>query len=178
MIDVTRGAAIIVRPPAIYGPGDRETLALFKLANSPIAVIPGSPRGRVAIAEVDDVAGVIVDVLAAEANGGTITIGGDRPEGYRWDELIDAAARAVGRNPVIISAPPWIVRSAGCVSEALGRWSREAPIFTSGKAREALHLDWSVSDAEQGMTAGRAYTDLSTGFARAVGWYRSHGWLR
>jgi uncharacterized protein YbjT (DUF2867 family) len=174
---VARASATVVRPPAIYGPGDRETLALFRAARGPIVLVPGRLRARVAIAEVDDVASAIVDLLDARSVTGTVTIGGDRPEGYGWGEIIAAAARAVGGRPIIVGASAWLVKAAGVASEIAGAWRDDPPIFTQGKARESLHLDWSVSTAEQGVTAGRAYTALADGFARTVAWYRAHGWL-
>lgn len=175
---VACASATIVRPPAIYGPGDRETLPLFKAARGPIAFAPGGSRARIAIVEVDDAADVIVDLLEACSAARIVTIGGDRPEGYRWGELIAAAASAVGGDPTVIPAPPWLLKVAGAASEIAGRRRDSPPIFTLGKAREALHPDWSVSAAEQGVTAHRAYTPLADGFTRAVAWYRANGWLR
>jgi nucleoside-diphosphate-sugar epimerase len=174
---IAQATATVVRPPAMYGPGDRETLTLFKAARGPIVLTPGTSGARVAIAEVDDVASVIIDLLGANSPIGSVTIGGDRPAGYGWNELVTEAARAVHGHPAIAAAPPWLVKVAGAASEMAGRWRREPPIFTLGKARESLHGDWSVSIAEQGVTAGKTYTVLSDGFARTVEWYRARGWL-
>ena len=110
-------------------------------------------------------------MLDPETFIGSVTIGGDRPQGYEWGELVVAAARAVGGHPAIVGAPPWLVKAAGATSEIAGRWRNDPPIFTLGKARESLHPDWSVSTVEQGVTAGRAYKSLSDGFARTVEWY-------
>jgi uncharacterized protein YbjT (DUF2867 family) len=178
VLDVAQATTTVVRPPAIYGPGDRETLSLFKAARGPIVVTPGRSSARIAIAEVDDVASVIIDLLGARSAIRFVTIGGDRPGGYGWHELVVAAARAVGGNPAIIAAPPWLVKAAGATSEVAGRWRNDPPIFTLGKARESLHPDWSVSTVEQGDIAGRPYIALTEGFARTVEWYRAHGWIR
>ncbi len=172
-----RGPLTIVRPPAIYGPGDRETLVLFKAALGPIMVIPGDRRARLAVAEVGDVTAAIVDLLAAPSPPERLTIGGDRPEGYAWSELAAAAAAAVGGRPRVFGAPPWLLRMAGLASEVNGALRGAAPIFTRGKARESLHRDWSVSAAEMGVSARRAYVPLADGFARTVAWYRAEGWM-
>ena len=51
-----RPDALIVRPPAIYGPGDTETLGLFKIAaQSPVLPVL-SPDARVAMIHVQDAA--------------------------------------------------------------------------------------------------------------------------
>ena len=58
----------IVRPPAIYGPGDRETLALFRLAGvSPwLPVLEGR---RMVLAHVDDVVAAIIGTLGSTDRG-------------------------------------------------------------------------------------------------------------
>ena len=78
------GSAVIVRPPMIYGPGDRETLVLFRAARGPVIAIPAKSDARLAIAHVDDVAAAIVDLGASPADFPIATIGGDRPNGYSW----------------------------------------------------------------------------------------------
>ena len=167
----------IVRPPAIYGPGDRETLPLFKAARGPLVVVPGGKHARLAIAQVDDVARDIVDLIDVAPPAQTVTIGGDKPEGYPWRDLVAAAATAVGGRPLVLGASPWLLKAGGATSEIVGRWRENPPIFTRGKAREALHPDWSVSPTEQGVTATQTYTPLVHGFAVSVEWYRTHGWL-
>ena len=52
---------IIVRPPAVYGPGDKETLELFKMAKSGLILLP--PRGRLSLIHFDDLARLLL-VLA------------------------------------------------------------------------------------------------------------------
>src|SRR5204862_6713781 len=48
----------IVRPPAVYGPGDKETLELFKMAKRGLILLP--PRGRVSLIHVDDLARLLL----------------------------------------------------------------------------------------------------------------------
>ena len=44
----------ILRPPAVYGPGDQEMLPLLKLMAKGFAIIPGDPEARVSLIYVDD----------------------------------------------------------------------------------------------------------------------------
>ena len=36
----------IIRPPAVYGPGDRETLELFKMARRGLVALPPAAASR------------------------------------------------------------------------------------------------------------------------------------
>ncbi len=167
----------ILRPPAIYGPGDRETFALFRLAaRSSVLPLPGDPRARVALAHVDDVCAVAA-LLAQQTIPGTWTVGGARPEGYAWREIFETAGTVLGRRPSLLPIAPWLLRTAGAVSERVGRATGDPAIFTSGKARELLHRDWSVSPKEEAPGAPPAQFDLVAGFAHSVAWYRRVGWL-
>lgn len=169
---------VIVRPPVIYGPGDRETLALFVLASRlPLAPVPRQPQARLALAHVDDVAQAVVDILDRPGLSGVYAVGGARPAGYAWSEIIEAAWRAVGRAPLLAPLPAWTIAMAAALSETAGAWGRSPPIFTRGKAREMLHADWSVGPDELAPDAPAARFALGAGFADAVAWYRAEGWL-
>jgi len=166
----------VVRPPAIYGPGDRETLAAFRWAASG-APLPLPGRARVALAHVDDVVATLIAVAQNPELSATYAVGGARPEGYEWREVLEAAARAVGRRARFLPAPGPLVWSAGALSEAFGGLAGRAPMFTRGKAREFLHQDWSVAPEDEAPGAPKARFDLDQGFAETVAWYRDHGWL-
>jgi nucleoside-diphosphate-sugar epimerase len=48
----------IVRPPAVYGPGDKETLELFRMAKLGIMLMP--PRGHLSLIHVQDLAQLLL----------------------------------------------------------------------------------------------------------------------
>ena len=170
---------IALRPPAIYGPGDRETLALFRLAAlSPLMPMPASASARLALAHVDDVAASILARLDGPWTPGVFAVAGARPEGYGWREIFSAAAGALGRRPVLAPVPDALIQTAAAVSEAMARLRGEAAMFSRAKAREMLHPDWSVSAAELPPGPPPPAMDLHTGFEGSVAWYRQAGWLR
>ena len=176
--DVLGDRVMALRPPAIYGPGDRETLGLFRLAGAaPVLPVPDDPAARLALTHVDDVAARLVDAVGGGWSPGVFALGGARPEGYAWREIFTAAATAMGRTPGLAPLPPGLIRAAAAVSEAAGRLRGTPVIFNRGKARELLHPDWSVTADEQ-PPGPSTWVDLAAGFAGTVAWYRSAGWLR
>lgn len=176
LIDATR--LTVIRPPAIYGPGDREMLALFQAAaHSPILPRLGAADARVALAHVTDVAAEIVRLAHRAGPVAMTTLGGDKPEGYSWDEILNAAAEALGRRPIILPCPAPALRLAGAACDLLTRLDGRPRMLTSGKARELRHTDWSVRPEELGPERRPAAFTLAEGFADAVMWYRRHGWL-
>ena len=168
---------VIVRPPAIYGPGDRATLAIFRGASR--AVVPVFGAGRAAIVHVDDAAAAIARLALGAGEAGCHALADPNPAGYRLEDLLAEAARAVGGNPRFVRVPRGLLLAAGQASAWWGRLSGDAPIFTPGKARELLHPDWSVSDAEALPAAvHRPRIGIAEGFRDTVAWYRAAGWLR
>lgn len=169
---------MVVRPPAIYGPGDRETLPLFQLAGaSPVMPMPDDPRARLALVHVDDVVARLVGAVGAGWSPGVFALGGARPEGYGWREIFACAAAAMGRTPALAPVPSWLIRVAAGLSEGVGALRGAPVIFTRGKARELLHPDWSVAPHEQPPGPTAPWLSLPTGFSRTIAWYRSTGWL-
>ena len=167
----------VVRPPAIYGPGDRETLGIFRAAlRSPVAPVFDS-RARIAMIHVDDAARQIAAAAARPPPRAVVAISDARPEGYTWREIVMAAAAAVGTRPALVRLPSEALAVAGFIG-SVRRLLSGNPILTSGKAREMRHADWSLSPEERWSTAPTPQFGLEDGFAHTVAWWREAGELR
>ena len=169
----------IVRPPAIYGPGDLETLALFQAAQiMPFLPRVGPEAARFAVIHASDAAGQIAAAAAGSGRGGVWSLADRRPEGYGWRELLLTAAAAVGRRPAILPLPRALVLGLGEANTLLGRLGAPVQILSNGKARELLYPDWGVASEELLPDGPPIRFDLTSGFADVVDWYRAHGWLK
>lgn len=167
----------VIRPPAIYGPWDRETLAIFKVATR--SFVPVFGQSRAAIIHAADAAAAIAAIATGAGPSGVFALADDHPQGYAMTELVAEAARGTGGAPRFIRVPDRIVLAAGCLSGWWGQWRGQAPIFTAGKAREILHPNWSVSPVELlPATVYKSKIDLANGFAATAAWYRQAGWLK
>ncbi len=56
----------VFRPPAVYGPGDKELLPLFRLMMQGVAVVPGH-AGRTSLIYVTDLVRAMIAWLGAPA---------------------------------------------------------------------------------------------------------------
>lgn len=168
----------VLRPPAVYGPGDRETLVFFQLGRQRLVPLLGPVHARAALIHVQDLSRLIALMAAAAPRGEVLSAADARPQGYRWEEVLGAAARAVGNNsPRFMQAPPALLRTLAAVGD-LGKRLGSANMLNSQKLRELRHPDWSVRPAELAQLPGWAPGfSLDAGFADAVAWYRAQGWL-
>jgi nucleoside-diphosphate-sugar epimerase len=166
----------VVRPAAIYGPGDRETLPLFQAAATSPMLPVFDARARIAVIHVADAARQIASLAALEPAGRTWALCDGRAEGYGWVELMTAAAQAVGRQPRLVRMPDFALRALGAAN-FLARQAGATPMLTPGKVRELLHLDWSLAPEELMPHSPPATFGLSGGFAQTVEWCRVTGSL-
>jgi nucleoside-diphosphate-sugar epimerase len=168
----------VLRPPAVYGPGDRESLVFFQLASKRFVPLAGRPAARAAMIHVDDLTTLLVALLHESPRGAVLSAADARPAGYSWREVFRAAAQAVGNPEARLFHAPAALLHAIAVAGDLGRAAGTPNMLTHQKLRELRHLDWSVSAAELARPAGwEPRFQLQEGFAQAVAWYRRAGWL-
>lgn len=169
----------VIRPPAIYGPGDRETLVFFQLARNRVIPLLGGPEARMALIHVQDAAAVIAGRLEAGPSGAVQAIADQRPAGYGWQEILAAGAAALGTaSPRYFRVPAGLLRGVGAVGGPLARLAGQSAMLSAGKVRELLHEDWAVSPAELWREPGRPPVHgLAEGFAATAAWYKAAGWL-
>ena len=174
------GHLSIVRPPAIYGPGDRETLIFFQLARQRLIPLLGASTARMAVIHVEDAARALAAQLAAPASGATAyALADDHPAGYSWQQILAAAAAAVGNTrPRYWQVPAGLLRVGAQATGGIGKLLGQPGMMTPGKLRELLHQDWSVHASERLPHALPApqYT-VAAGFAATARWYVQAGWL-
>jgi nucleoside-diphosphate-sugar epimerase len=175
--ELVRGSGLdwaIVRPPAVYGPGDRETLELFKMAKLGVMLTP--PSGRVSVIHVDDLARLLL-ALAGPSAPSAILIEPDdgRPAGRTHGEFFRAIGQALGRNPQVVPVPGPLLRLAARV-DRLAR--RDRAKLTPDRVAYFLHRDWTV-DPKLGApaTLWAPSVELDRGLRETADWYKLQGWL-
>lgn len=167
----------IVRPCAIYGPGDRELLPVFQAAaRSPVLPIL-SETARICMIHVEDAARQTAAVATAAPLGRAVALSDSRTEGYAWRELMAEAARACGRSPRLAPVPKALIHGLGITNDFTALLGG-TPMLTSAKARELLHPDWAIRLEERMEAAAPVLFDLPTGFSSTVAWYRNAAWMK
>jgi nucleoside-diphosphate-sugar epimerase len=166
---------IMVRPPAVYGPGDTEMLDLFRLAAKGLVLLP--PSGRMSVIHVADLARLLVRLAGGagevhaiyEADDGT-------PQGWSHEGFADALGRAVGRTVRTLRAPKSALFMAARGDRLLrGKKAK----LTPDRARYIAHTDW-TSDALRRPPRDLWQPEIATprGLADTARWYRANGWIR
>jgi len=175
-----------VRPPIVFGPGDRGVLEMFRpIAHSGLHVVPGWKERRVSLIHVADLVELL---LLAAGKGERLRPDGAPGQGVyfaaaehdpTYAELGQAMARALGKKrATVVRVPGPLVRLIGRCGDSLGRVRQRPGWVNSDKMAEALAGSWMCSSAKAraqlGWSPAVPWTERLCETAR---WYRQAGWL-
>jgi dihydroflavonol-4-reductase len=167
----------VIRPSAIYGPGDRRLLKLFTMAAKPVFPVLGRSKGLYHLIHVDDLTEILQLAAVHPAAAGEVFIAGD-PQALALADIVRVIGAEYGRQPRLIRLPAWPFFLVADLCEAVCRPLRIAPpiyrrrvafftkdrSFNTAKLRDRLHYACRRT-TEQGLRA-------------TARWYLEQGWVK
>lgn len=139
----------IIRPPAVYGPGDKELLPLFQGIAKGIAPLPAGGRGKFSMIYGDDLAAAVVAWVKTDAGyGASFELDDGRVGGYEWSDVLSIGSIVLrgGLKVRRVSIPLFVLQTVAALNLILSKIFKYAPMLTPGKVNELTHLNW-VSNA-------------------------------
>ena len=141
-------ATTIFRPPAVYGPGDREMAPLLRCMQHGVAPVLGSSAARFSMLYVEDLTEAIRQTLARpDWAPGPFEIHDGHPGGYSWEEVMTTVSRILRRPVRALRIPVALLRAAAAGNLLLAQLCGTLPMLTPGKVCELTHPDWVCHDA-------------------------------
>lgn len=166
---------VIVRPPAIYGPGDREMLEMFQMAARGVVLLP--PDGRFSVIHADDLAVLLVKLAEGGPSDAVLEPDDGTPGGWSHRDFAQALGKAVGRERVWAIALPRAAMMLGARVDRLVR-GRGAKL-TADRVRYFCHADWVARpDRQPPPSFWQPRVGAREGLAATAAAYRAKGWLR
>ncbi len=165
----------IIRPPAVYGPRDRDLAILFRMvARGLLPTVIPSP---------------VYSVLYVKNLAQGICLAVERPQddmcryfftdgpAASWTDFGGMIAHALDRRPVTLGVPQFALRVVAFAAGIFNAITGKAGILSQDKIRE-LGGSWVVSDERARRELGYLPSfSTAQGIAETVGWYRNRGWL-
>jgi len=166
---------VVIRPPAVYGPRDRELYPMFRLAARGILPV-FNPSARISLIHVEDLARGILAAAAAGRMGESYFLAhAHAVDAQRLPRLFEAV---MGRRVRGLNVPGKLLYAASALFEGWGRISGRIPVFNRDKVKELTAGGWVCStlksENELGFTAG---IGIEEGLTKTAQWYREQGWL-
>jgi nucleoside-diphosphate-sugar epimerase len=166
----------IVRPPIVYGPRDRQTLRLFRLARRGVAPLLRGGAQELSLVHVSDLADALAAASAAPAAAGR-TYHAAHPDVVTQRALLEEIGRAVGRAPRLLAVPDSALRLVLAASGTMARLTRRSTLLEPSKAPELLAPAWTcATDALTRDTGWTAGIPLARGLRETAEWYEGAGW--
>jgi uncharacterized protein YbjT (DUF2867 family) len=165
----------IIRPPAVYGPGDRETLDLFRMARRGVVALP--PRGRFSVIHVEDLARLLLACLDdPDSWGETYEPDDGREGGWQHRHFARTLGRLYGRRALTLALPRPLLRLASRVERLVRPGNAK---LTRDRVGYLCHPDW-VAAPERRPPARlwQPQVKTPTGLKATADWYREQGWLK
>jgi nucleoside-diphosphate-sugar epimerase len=167
----------IVIPPAVYGPGDRDFLAYFKLVDLGIMPFIGRAARYLSLIYVKDLAEAVVRVLLSESAAGRTYLVDDGSV-QSWASMAETIGRTMGKTPHRVYIPAVVAKGAGLIGDLLSRLTGKPPLLNGSKVKELLQPTWVCSSNRIREELGfRAAYSLEEGIRETLAWYRERRWL-
>jgi uncharacterized protein YbjT (DUF2867 family) len=165
----------IVRPPAVYGPRDKDMFELFRAAKW--GVVPTPKEGRSSVIHVDDLSRLLLALVPGGEGVSHLTFEPDdgRRGGWTHYELARAIGWALGRRSKVIGLSPKTMQWAAKVD---GMLRGPKAKLTLDRVGYMTHPDWVVSlGARVPAALWRPRIETREGLKATAQWYRAQGWL-
>ena len=164
--------ATIVRPPAVYGPRDRDFYVLFKMLKK--GFYPYWGKCYYSLLYVDDlVRGLVQAAEEKEAEGGVYFLSDGKV--YPNEDIVNEISAVLGSRIVKVRIPRHLVAVLVRITERLGRGSS---IINRDKLKELNCAHW-ICDSSKAAKDFRFVpkVTIKEGIKWTADWYRIHQWL-
>jgi len=168
----------IIRPPAVYGPRDRDILELFRTAKWGFRPVLGPKDKTLSLIHVTDLARALVSATISDKTGGKIYFAADdRP--YTYSELYDELSSIVGHSVVALPIPDSILYGLAAGVELVSRAGPRPAVLSIDKARDLIQRHWVCSGARLRKEVGFSTNiEIKAGLRSTYDWYETRGWLK
>ncbi|MDI6743940.1 MAG: NAD-dependent epimerase/dehydratase family protein [Thermodesulfovibrionales bacterium] len=162
----------IIRPPAVYGPRDKDIYILFKLLKKGISLCWG--KCYYSLLYVDDlVKGTMLSAESKTAEGEIFYLSDGRI--YSNEEITEAIASTLGSKPVRLRIPRSLMPMLASIGQKLGNQSN---IINKDKIRELQQSYWTCDSTKSRNELGFIpNVGIKEGVKWTADWYRIHQWL-
>jgi nucleoside-diphosphate-sugar epimerase len=158
---------VIVRPPGVYGPDDREMLDIYRLAARGLYI---APPGRLSLVHVDDLARALLALAGAGPSRQLLEIDDGAAGGISHPEFARAIGTGLGRRVRVVPLPLSMLHLAARIGLSAK--------LTRDRANYIAHSDWVARGGNAALAGVWApQVHLAAGVADTIAGYRGKGWL-
>ena len=167
----------IVRPPAVYGPRDKDILFFFQTVNRGIIPLFGFKESYISLIYVKDLTRGIILTAENQKSSGQIYFIADEKV-YSWTEAGKIIQKSLGIRAFKLRIPKFFLFTFASFSEMVSHLKGESALVNLQKANELSQRYWlcDISKAKNELGFSPEY-DLEKGALETIKWYKENKWL-
>lgn len=168
----------IVRPPAVFGPRDKDVFEFFATMQKGLQPVVGFGEKYVSLIHVADlVRGIVMAGESPNSIGGTYFIGSKAT--YGWLEVGQVTRKILGRRALTVRIPEAGVYVIAAFAELFSRFSPKPALINFEKARDMVQNYWTCDSSKARRDFGyEQELSLEEGIRDTIAWCRNEGWLK
>jgi dihydroflavonol-4-reductase len=168
---------IIIRAPIVFGPGDMDMLAIFRILNKGILPALGRKERLYSVIYVKDLVRGMIAAARSPYRNETFFITNSEP--LSWDEFMRAAFLLMGKKRIRkITVPETLARFLAEISEIHIRLSKKKAIFNRDKFREMHFPAWTCSaEKSRDLLHFQPLFPIETAMRETIRWYKEQDLL-
>ncbi len=172
----SRLPVVVVRPPGVYGPGDKEIFTFFQTVYNRLKPCIGDTSRKIQLVHVDDLCrGVYLAATRETGSGAVYFIAENRA--YEMREQVAILQQSCGRKGIPVIVPAWLFKTIGSISETIFRMVGATPMLTREKANEILQ-SWEINTEKAKRELGfESAIPFAEGAKGTYDWYIKEKWL-
>lgn len=166
----------IIRPTAVYGPGEKEIFAFFRLVNWHIYPVLYTKNQQLSFIYVKDLARAILDVtLSSHINKSYFVSDGST---YSSMAFGDYVKKHLGKRTLKVKVSGNTLNFLAHTLERIYSTSKKTPGLNVAKAKELTSLNWNCDIIPLMNDVGfMPEYNLENGIKETIEWYRQENWL-
>jgi len=166
----------ILRPSAIYGPGDKDLFPFFKLSSNGIFPVLGADECKLQLLFVGDLVEICYLITQKANLNHTIYFISDERQ-YTWSDIYNIISSVLNRKVWRLYFPYWLIYFIAYISEKISGLRSQPAVLNRQKVNELYQKYWLGDSTETKEDFDYKFTDLETGFRITYNWYKENKWL-
>jgi nucleoside-diphosphate-sugar epimerase len=168
---------VIIRPPAVYGPRDRDLFSYFKMVKLGIRPVIGFSERKLNVIYVKDLVEGMIQASETEVANGKVYFLAD-PKIYTWTELGKIIEEELEVKTLEIRLPPPLVLFVASLFTLCSFFTKRPALINTQKALEIIQKSWlcdpSLAQKELGFCTRFGFRE---GAWETIKWYKEKRWL-
>ncbi|NOZ12609.1 MAG: NAD-dependent epimerase/dehydratase family protein [Acidobacteria bacterium] len=166
----------IIRPPAVFGEGEKDIFMFIQMANRGVSLYPGFAERWFSLVYGPDLCLATVE-LTEKFRGETTAFFVAYPQFFSWKQFREAVAETLGKRVRTIRFPLAGIYPIALIQEMISFFNRKPALLNLEKCREIVAPYWTCDVSRIQNSKILPATPFPQALEQTVQWYRNNNWL-